>query len=269
MLDERRRHLALLIDARLEQGVYTASMASCAGCGADVPEDGPAGRVPCPHCGATGRRFVECMADRLVARDHIAGRTQREGRTVGYSESSRHGTASSGDVEGANIVHRIHGASPQGEQDTIDTARRFVEWLNRDQARWAEPIESSAPYTDAFAEGVGDNAGAILRMQVVRSVADPNVWHQLSKSGVYSAAIRIDASARTLWDAVDKKATKIGPEHRCGLVLLLDANRCPGQAFPDVVEAYRRLFTAMTADLGFDGVYVVGSWSDSIASLTG
>src|SRR5688572_780406 len=118
-------------------------MVNCVGCGADVPEDGPGGRVPCPKCGATGRRYVESMADGLIAGDHIAGRTQREGRTVGYSESSRQGTASSGDIDGANIVHRIHGASPQGEQDTMHTARRFVEWLNGEQNRWAEPLESS------------------------------------------------------------------------------------------------------------------------------
>ena len=51
--------------------------------------------------------------------------------------------------------------------------------------------------------------------------------------------------------------------------LLLDANRCPGQAFPDVVEAYLHLFSTVTADLGFGGVCVEGPWSDFTATPTG
>jgi hypothetical protein len=243
-------------------------MAICAGCDAELPEAPPlAERPPCPFCGSKGRKFFDHVTESARAGDHIAGQTQRDGRTIGYSESSRQGTTSSADIEGERVVYQMLGESPQGELDTMETVRRFLQWLNRDRVHWGEPSESSALHTDAMAEGIGDNVGSTLFVQVVRAITDSGVWHQLSTRGEYTASLSFDEAAEFLWLAVQQKAGKIKGLARGGLVLLLDANRCPGQAFPAVVEKYRRLYATKTRELGFGGVYVVGPLADSIAAL--
>lgn len=225
-------------------------------------------RTPCPKCGSTARRFVELIADRVSLSSHLAGQTQRNGMTVGYSETAREGTAASADIEGGQLIYRIAGASPQGELDTMDTVRRFVAWLNQAEKVWSEPRQSDLEHTDAVAGGAGVNArGTQMRVQVVRAIIDSNLWHGLSIRGEHSTTLRIDDSATHLWAAVEKKATKIDKAARHGIVLILDANRCPGQAFPEVVHVYRQKFSEPTKSMGFAGVYVVGPTSSLISAL--
>lgn len=243
-------------------------MVTCAQCHAEVPDDSPfADRVPCANCGSILRHYSVHLADTVELSSHFAGQAKRDGVTVGYSESERQGTASSGDIRGDQVEHRIRGVSPQGEQDTMGVARNLVQWLNREQIKWGEPSESSAAHTDAVAEGVGANAGATLKIQVVRAIVDPQIWRELGATGEYTASLSLGQAAQMMWDAVQKKVGKIEPEARQGLVLLLDANRCPGQAFPAVVAEYRRQYADETRRLGFDGVYVAGYLMDSVSAL--
>lgn len=244
-------------------------MAICAGCGTEVPDASlpEVQRPPCPHCGKKGRRIEESVTSSAVLGDHMAGRTLSDGRTTGYSESPRQGTASTADIQGDRVLLQLAGDSPQGEQDTKETAKRFVRWLNRDHVRWAEPEDSKAPHTDATANGIGENNGSTLSMQVVRAITTPSLWHQLGTQGAVFSSMSFVAAAELLWDAVLKKANSIDSAARANLVLVLDANRCPGQAFPSVVESFHNLYAAQAKELGFAGVYVAGPVEELVASL--
>lgn len=244
-------------------------MAICAGCGAEVPDASQpeVQRPPCPHCGKKGRRIEESVTSSAVLGDHMDGRTVSDGRTTGYSESPRQGTTSTADIHGDLVLLQLAGVSPQGEQDTMETVTRFVQWLNREGVRWGEPGKSDAPYTDANANGIGENNGATLSMQVVRAITTPTLWHQLSTQGTAFSSMSFVAAAELLWQAVLKKANTINSASRANLVLVLDANRCPGQAFPSVVESFHSLYAARAKELGFAGVYVAGPVEELVASL--
>ena len=245
-------------------------MAICAGCKAEVPDDDPVvGRRPCPDpaCASMGRGFENLLVEVVKIGTHLGGESRRGGLTVGYGESLRAGTASSGDLVNGGIVHSIHGASPQGEFDTLDTAKRLVRWLNNGRTSWSEPTNSDAPHVDAVAVGVGANTNTVLNIQVVRAITDAGVWHQLGISGSYTASLTLDQAAGLLWNSVEKKAQKIGMAPRRDIVLLLDANRCPGQALPAVVDEYRRVFGDATRQLAFRRVYIAGPFDGSVFAL--
>lgn len=55
-----------------------SSTTECAKCGTRLPDD-VAGeeRIPCSACGATARRYIECIEDGLVVYDSLRGKAKR------------------------------------------------------------------------------------------------------------------------------------------------------------------------------------------------
>jgi hypothetical protein len=146
-----------------------------------------------PHCGLLSRyvsggimpRIVEALcSDTMAVTSHDTGVTIRDGKAVGFAESSGRIRITSGDIEAdGTIKHSLSGMASKGEEGTLDTCRILAEQLNIGGASWHELVLSKRPHTDALLRVEAGSDLDALRVQVVRAVVDPAFWATLSKTG--------------------------------------------------------------------------------------
>ena len=229
----------------------------CGQCGSEVTFSS-GDRIPCRVCGSNSRAFEEGIVLTARVSDHIQLEVQREGSTVGFRESERRGCASSADDLGlGRISLHLIGKSPQGEQDTLSTCHMLVEVLNQTSVEWGAPTEGRG-IDDCVAESVHPGFEP-LRLQVVRAIVEAGFWRELALVGNLSKEnVPAEAFGDLMAEAVKKKLCRIPPEHRVGLVLVLDANRLPAFAFDSVLDGFRETHGSLLARSGFKAVWIVG-----------
>ena len=207
------------------------------------------------------------MCDVITAADYMYGITKRDHNVVGYAETTRGDVASSADLRGNTVTYQMTGKSPQGEDDTMATAQRFVDWLNKQGANWGAPEEYHGPFIDAVSKEQIDNSGAVLYIQVVRAIVNDKVWSKFSKDGIFSGRAPISAIAKDLSGAIKKKTDRIPSDKKQKITLLIDANRSPGHAFPVVIKEFKEEYGAIIERFGFKSVYVAAYSADLVYRL--
>jgi hypothetical protein len=124
---------------------------------------------------------------------------------------------------------------------------------------WNEPHRRErTDDTDCEAESAARPGGGLLRIQVVRAIADPVVWRTLSEARTLAASHTAEQVADWMADSVKRKRDQIPPRQRGELVLALDAIRLPVCAFDSVVSSVRERHGAFLESTGFQSVWVVG-----------
>ena len=152
----------------------------------------------------------------------------------------------------------IEGDSRQGESGTIDVCRILVRRLNQEGTSWADPIDLTEK-TDRFEEGVDCEAhdnGNLLKIQVTRVERD--IWRDLSKNKKASKRSDVDSIIEVIRNVILAKTKPIPVDQRKELVLALDATETPAYALEVVTGAFRDKYTDAVAQLGYQGVWMVG-----------
>lgn len=156
-----------------------------------------------------------------------------------------------------NVRFDLTGNPPRNEDDALDVARRLVVYLNAQGASWGEVFEGAADVDAACLDR--ENAGNILNMQVVRAISDQELWKSLATQGHASRETDVSGIAEELIGVVSKKAARYPAEQRQQLHLIIDAGRTPSHTLQHVHKAFVENYGAECNEIGFAGVWVVGS----------
>ena len=225
---------------------------------AESPSIPAAARQPCPACGSLARSFAVAVAEQVYVGDHLAALQEREGRAIAFSETTRRGTASSASfADGESVQFALSGRSPQGEQDTLTACGILIQRLNADGATWLPPVagQQNADCVSPNRTGID-----IIRIQVVRAVAESSFWEELGRHGAVARSESITQVVEAIRTALAFKAdaAKIPSSERAGLILALDATRLPAHVLDDVISSFRQEHAGWASGLGFSAVWIVG-----------
>ena len=106
-----------------------------------------------------------------------------------------------------------------------------------------------------------------MGVQVVRALTERRFWKELDRSGEMSEIVMtISEAVSALRTAIEHK-TKIPPQQRPDLILLLDAYRLPAFALGLVTDQFKREQAIWTQSLGFHAVYIVGPTATFVSRL--
>ena len=164
-------------------------------------------RSLCPKCGSTARSFHVAISETIRLQDHVAALGRREGRAIGFRESAREGRATSADRnDDGSLSYSILGSSPQGEEDTLAACHVLVRVLNAIGGNWTEPSVLGEGVVDCEAV---DRAlpSRKLSIQVVRAIANPNLWEKLNRRGIFEELnVTNDQLVAQMKEAIEKKS---------------------------------------------------------------
>lgn len=211
----------------------------------------------------------EFCSDTVAFTTHATGVTLRDGKAVGFSESSGRIRIASGDIEAdGTIKHSLSGKASRGEDGTLETCRILVNHLNALGASWQEVVISELPHTDALLRREAGSDVNALRVQVVRAVVSPAFWTELSKRGSTSGAeLTVQEAASLVFDAIELKAGKIPASERADVLLALNGIETPFACFPEVIASLVEQHGQGIKDFGFMSVWVVGSQQELVSQL--
>lgn len=213
---------------------------------------------------------LDRLPELFKAGDHISATTIRNGKVVGFGESQGRGRAASGDIDDSGTVTiTLIGTSPRGEEGTIQACQRLVAHMNSKNEQWREASEiSGVQHIDATAEGIGINAGVLLKIQVVRALTDSAFWQSLGCIGSKTLNLSLSECADILKRAIEFKAGKIPPDIRAEFALVLDSNDLPGLALDSVVQEFLARHSIWTRAQGFRDVWLVGPSKEMVNHLS-
>jgi hypothetical protein len=227
---------------------------ACENCGGKL--DPEARR--CPACGAA----VVALAAELPSSGGLTAVALKGGkdpfavRTVSSAPGTRESTA---DVQDDGTISQlVEGPPPQGEAHTLEAAANVIARLNAGGAHWTNLRAASTPDADFEA----DDGPTVLRMQVVRAIANRDTWERLQREGRLEGRESAEALADALLEAVVHKQHRGG-----GLVLVLDATDLPALTMPTVVESFRERHFSAARNVGFDAVWLAGPVESLVSRL--
>lgn len=209
------------------------------------PEFGELPRLACPECGSTARAFSEAMG---------SGNYLCAGGSISLVHT-RPGLQSTADADDqGKITLTAKGPAPRNEEGALEMCLRLVRALNKAGASWVDPVEGDQ---DVDAQAT-DDAGQVLKMQVVRASNNGRLWQQVSEAG--SATVSYDATevAREMIEAIRKKSGKYPAEQKGELTLVLDSARTPSHTFQTVFDTFREKHRDECRRAGFAAVWAIG-----------
>jgi hypothetical protein len=235
----------------------------CGECGESL--DGlPDLPAPCPCCGSTRRKFDKLIPDAVVLSDHDDMLGKRNGKSFTFRQSRRSdGRAASADCDDGLLSYSVSGSSPQGEESTLEVCKLLIQKLNLDGSAWDEPVQVKGSDVDCETTDI-NNPSQRLQIQVVRAIADQELWKYLNTRGTAQES-NVDPSI--LRSYIEKAIKKKEKSARKGLTLVLDATLLPGIALDEVIEVFRDQRSAWASSLGFEGIWLVGPVNELVQRL--
>lgn len=194
--------------------------------------------------------------------DHLSATTTRDGKVVGFSESTGRGRSATTDVnpDGTISLH-VSGSSSLGEEGTLKSCQLLVERLNKPDSRWNSPVMGIHPSVDCEATAV--QGIDRLEMQVVRAIADSAFWQELGRSGESGLRnLTPQDAANGIKNSISQKATSIPATDRARLILVLNSIDSPSLILDTVIEEFRRAHLSWAQSLGFREIWIVGPWTN-------
>jgi len=191
------------------------------------------------------------------------GEVQRDNQPVGFVESgqpdlTRHTTI----TPDGKVLFNLRGLSPRNEQDSCVVCKILVNVLNAGGER--VELKGCGKQDEDFVLVIN---GAHMGVQVVRALTERRFWKELDRSGEMSEIVMtISEAVSALRTAIEHK-TKIPPQQRPDLILLLDAYRLPAFALGLVTDQFKREQAIWTQSLGFHAVYIVGPTATFVSRL--
>jgi|GEM_PF-1777763 len=233
---------------------------NCGECLDDLPASLSGEKAPCPKCGSTARNIQVKVSNTINATDYAAMLGKREGRAIGFRESTREGRATSADRhDDGSLSYSLLGSSPQGEEDTLTACRVLVKVLNASGENWADPAPSEGIVDCEAVDTKFSNRR--LSIQVIRAIADQELWRKLNlQKNLHESRVGKNQLVYQIKSTIEKKANDraIPRTIRPSLTLALDATRLPVLGFEDVVEEFRSQFGNWAKSLGFKAIWLVG-----------
>lgn len=182
-----------------------------------------------------------------------------DGHALSFYETIRNGTSSSSSVlgDGDTVVISITGRSPQNEDDTNHIQNVFKNFL--EQSCHQVKFEVADPSEHNHVDFVLESNGTLIKVQVVRSITDPNFWKDLAAEGKNEKEFTKCEVFELISNAIDLKVNKISdPAIRSEIVLVLDANR--NQIFTSeiLMNQYVDENKEFLSSTGFKEIWIVG-----------
>lgn len=225
----------------------------CTDCQARYPEN----RVdpPCPYCGSPRRTFLQSRNAEIKPQGTVEWlRTDKDDNVLGYGDSGRYGTTRHGNVEADNTLSLIiEGRPPQNEEDTLRVCSTLAAAMCFTGERFHVRIAG-----DRDVDGELRSQSRVLRIQVVRALADTQLWHKLALTMRLSQSLSVSGAVRVLKSSIRRKADWLPAAQRAQLILALDADRFPALALQPVVVQFRQTYAVWTAHWAFQQVWLVG-----------
>jgi hypothetical protein len=219
-------------------------------------------RSPCPSCGSTKRFFKVNVTTSIAVNLHMSGLQERNGETIGFSESMRQGRISNALLKDDGSVNmKLSGSSPQGEEDTHSACQILKEKLNLDGAKWGCITFGNEPADCVLVDSYDKNI--TLDVQVIRAIVSQELWRNLNCKGSVHMSLSPTVAVNEIKDAIKAKAKdrRVPRSIRSKLVLALDATRLPGLAFDKIIYRFRSEHIEWVASHGFASVWLVGPTS--------
>jgi hypothetical protein len=180
-------------------------------------------------------------------------RTTHESLKIGGSLSwnqRRPGTHAHGYLDDrGNVISVAEKPTPKNEQDGRAICERLVNWLNRSELLYGEPVAGSDKEVDWLAPALRQD-GKNLLMQVVRAEMDEEFWRRVGQTGQARREITVAEAADLLVNAVRHKK-HYAIQVRAKLVLVVDSGRSPAFTFQPVVDAFRAKYATECVESGY------------------
>lgn len=236
----------------------------CNGCGQRlVPEPTGAPCQPCPICGSTSRNSSRSIGTSIPTSDKTAASTLRDNQPIGFTESRDPELTRIASLNPSGTIRlSLLGLSPRHEEDSDIACKTLVTALTT--AGLYVQFQGRGEQDDDFVLTVNSSQ---IGVQVVRALTDPRFWTQLARSGeVNELNLTLNEAVSALRTAIEHK-TRIPPEQRSSLILLLDAYRLPALVLGPVTNEFKQVHAAWAKSLGFYQIYVVGPETTFVAQL--
>jgi hypothetical protein len=223
---------------------------------------GVEGLKPKRRIGRAPKKAIGVRGGEFYMRDKGSFELLYEDEVVGFSESEEEGRASSANV-GADgtVTSRVQGTPTEGEEDTLRAAQALYEKFNEDGDNWAPPERGPVGTADDFILRRRNDRFEQLMGQVVRAVVDQDFYRALRGQERHEeTSANLADLAQRLRKAIASKSndTRLAPDVRKNLVLVIDATRISALALPRVAMAFKASYREWVVQQGFKEVWLVG-----------
>jgi len=210
---------------------------------------------PCRNCDSIRRTFRQTLRAEIKAAGSLDWmRSDKDDQLVGYGDTGKHGTIRHGNLEADDTISMIiEGKPPRNEEDTGRVCRTLAAAVSQDGEHFTAVVSG-----DRDVDGELKSPSRVLRVQVVKALAEIDFWKRLALTLRISQRLSLSQAIELVKAAIEHKTASLPPVQRKHLVLALDADRLPALALQPVVTSLKATHGPWIAAQGFEQVWLVG-----------
>lgn len=156
-----------------------------------------------------------------------------------------------------SIRQRLRGHPPQGEDDSLEAAKIFIQYLNREGGTFAEPqrAEELDSVIDFTAQDK-KNSKNCIKMQVTRP-PDTKIYKDWAHLGP-KKDLEIKRTVEELADKLNKAIANKRLQDSSDIYLLLDCTKIMDYSMPEVSKTSREKFGQEINGTKFKQIWIIG-----------